>query len=290
MVIKEKGYTHWDGEFSVSRFPWWPITRNGIRLAFKRKFFKFLFFSALIPALVFLVGIYVSERIDDFQFMVRDAGPQVFQVNPGYFFQYFTNDFLLFMVVMIIVLCGAGLISDDLRHNSLQLYFSRPLKKKHYFIGKASVIVFFLFIITLIPGIVFFLFKLLFSGNFEFFSSYPWLLLSIFLYSILVTGFFAFYTLLISSLSKNRRYVAIQIWVIYIFSDILFGIFWEIFKSPYFSLISIKYNLKQIGAALFKQNPIYDVPWILSLLVLLLICGASAFVLKKKIKGVQVIK
>jgi ABC-type transport system involved in multi-copper enzyme maturation permease subunit len=236
------------------------------------------------------VGIYVSERIEDFQFMVQDAGNQIFKVNPAYFFQYFTNDFLLFMMVMIIVLCGAGLISDDLKYNSLQLYFSRPLKKKHYFIGKASVIVFFLFIITLIPGIVFFLFKLLFSGSFEFFATYPWLLLSIFIYSIFVTAFFAFYTLLFSSLSKNRRYVAIQIWVIYIFSDIFFGIFYEIFRSPYFSLISIKFNLKQVGAALFKQNPIYNVPWILSLIVLLLICGVSAFILKKKIKGVQVIK
>ena len=51
-------------------------------------------------------------------------------------------------LVMILVFCGAGLISDDLKFNSLQLYFSRPITKRDYFLGKASVIVFFLFFVT----------------------------------------------------------------------------------------------------------------------------------------------
>jgi hypothetical protein len=59
MTIKEKGYTHWDGEFRDGKLPWWPITRNGIKLTFKKKAFKFFFFATLFPALVFLAGIYI---------------------------------------------------------------------------------------------------------------------------------------------------------------------------------------------------------------------------------------
>ncbi len=44
MPIREKGYTHWDGEFQPKKFFWWPITRYGIKLTFKKKFFKFVFF------------------------------------------------------------------------------------------------------------------------------------------------------------------------------------------------------------------------------------------------------
>lgn len=289
MTIKEKGYTHWDGELQDGRFPWWPITRIGIKLTFKRKFFKFFFALTLIPALVWLVGIYVSERLEDFKFMM-EGETDFLNVDPMYFKTYFTNEFLLFMVVMIMVFCGAGLIADDLKHNALQLYFARPLKKRDYLTGKAAVIFFFLSILTLVPGIVFIIFKLIFAGNFQFFVSYPWLVLSVIGYSLLITIFFAFYTLLLSSIGKNRRYVAILIFGVYVFSDIFSAIFKEIFNSQYFYLISIKSNLQQVGAVLFGQRTPWNFPWFYSLLVIAAICLFSAYMLKRKVRGVEIIK
>ena len=289
MTIKEKGYTHWEGELKEGKFSWLPITKWGIKLTFRKKFFKLLLFLSLVPALVFLVGIYISERLEDFQFMIRES-TQFIDINPNYFKAYFTNDFLLFTMVIILVFCGAGLISDDLKYNSLQLYFARPLKKKDYFLGKVSVIVFFLFIITLIPGLILFLMKLIFSGSFRFFLTFPFLPLAIIVYSVFVTGFFSFYTLLLSSLSKNRRYVSIFIFGLYIFSDILFGIFYGIFGSKYFALLSIKSNLQQVGTSIFNQKTPYDFPWIYSFLVLFLLCILSGFVLQKRVRGVEIIK
>ena len=289
MTIKEKGYTHWDGEFIDKKFSWWPITRNGIKLAFKKKFFKFLLFITLIPAIVFLIGVYVSERIKDFRSMI-DGPTDFLRVNPAYFKAYFTNDFLMFMIVFILVFAGAGLISDDLKFNSLQLYFSRPIKKRDYFLGKASVIVFFLFIITLIPGLVLFIMKLIFSGSFRLIASYPWLFFSIIGYSVVVTVFFSIYVLFLSSLSKNRRYVIILIFGFYFFSDILFGIFFGIFRNPYFSLLSLKVNLQQVGAVIFDQNTAYDVPWFYSFLIITCFCISACFILKNKVKGVEIVK
>jgi ABC-type transport system involved in multi-copper enzyme maturation permease subunit len=289
MTIKEKGYSHWEGELAEKRFPWWPITRFGIRSTFRKKFFKIFFFGSLIPAVVFLVGIYISERLEDFRSMIRQPG-DFLTVDPGYFKSYFCGDFLLFMMVMILVFCGAGLISDDLKHNSLQLYFSRPLKKNQYFLGKASVVFFFLFMVTLVPGLVFFIMKLIFAGSLKFFVTYPWLPLSIIGYSFLVTLFFALYTLFLSSLSKNRRYVSILIFAVYIFSDIIFGIFYEIFRNQYFALISLKVNLKQLGAFIFNQKLPYSIPWIYSLLIIFSLSLLAAIYLRKKVKEVTIVK
>jgi len=289
MTIKERGYTHWDGELRDGRFPWWPITRMGIKLTFKRRFFKLFFGLTLMPALVWLVGIYISERLEDFKFMM-EGETDFLNVNPLYFKTYFTNEFLLFMVVMIMVFSGAGLISDDLRHNALQLYFARPLKKRDYLTGKAAVIFFFLLILTLVPGVVFILFKMIFAGNFQFFVSYPWLILSVVAYSLLLTTFFAFYTLLMSSVGKNRRYVSILIFGVYFFSDIFSAIFREIFRSQYFFLLSIKTNLQQIGAVLFRQRTPFNIPWFYSLLVIVAICLFAAYLLKRKVRGVEIIK
>jgi ABC-type transport system involved in multi-copper enzyme maturation permease subunit len=289
MTIKEKGYTHWDGSFVHKKFPWWPITRYGIKLTFRRKFFKLLFILALAPGLVFLAGIYISERLEDFRFMIQ-GDTQFLTIDPTYFKAYFTNEFMLFMIVMMLIFCGAGLISDDLKYNSLQLYFSRPISKSDYFMGKAAVIVFFLFIVTLIPGLIFIIMKLLFAGNFEFLAKYPWLPFSVIAYSILVTVFFSFYTLFLSSINKNRRYVAILMFGLYFFTEILFEILKDVFRSEYFALLSIRANIQQVGYALFRQNLPHDVPWVLALTVIVGFCVLGGFVLKGKIKGVEIVK
>jgi ABC-type transport system involved in multi-copper enzyme maturation permease subunit len=289
MTIREKGYTHWDGELKERRLPWWPITWLGIRLAFKKKYFKFIYFGSFIPAFVFLAGIYISERIEDFRYMIKGS-TKILEVNPAYFKTYFTSDFLLFMMVMILVVSAAGLISDDLKYNSLQLYFSRPLEKRDYLIGKAAIIFFFLLLLTVVPGFLFIIFKLLFSGGFHFIASYPWLPFSVIVYSLLLTSFFCLYALFLSSLSKNRRYVSILIFAAYLFLDILFGFFYENFRKPAFALLSLKVNLQQLGAYIFKQKPAYPVPWYWSFLILLAICSLAYFVLRSKIKGVEVVK
>ena len=289
MTIKEKGYAHWDGEFLDKKFPWWPITRYGIKLTFRRKQFKFIFPLSLLPAVFFLAGIYVSERLEDFPFFGRET-VEFLQINPSYFKAYLASNFMIFLIVIIVIFCGSGLICDDLKHNALQLYFSRPIKKKDYFFGKTAVIVFFLFILTLVPGLVFFIMKLVFSGSFKFFFSYPWLPLSIIGYSVVVTAFFSFFTLFLSSLSKNRRYVTILIFGTYILSDIFYSIFYDIFSNHYFSLLSLRANLQQVGAVFFSQKTPYPIHWIYSLLVLSGICVLAGFVLRKKVKGVEIVK
>jgi ABC-type transport system involved in multi-copper enzyme maturation permease subunit len=289
MTIREKGYFHWEGALRQRHFSWWPITRLGVRLAFRKKGFKFLYFGAFVPALAFLVGIYISERIGEFRYMIKGSS-QLLEVNPAFFKTYYTSDFLLFMMVMLMVVGGAGLIADDLRYNALQLYFSRPLEKRDYLAGKASVLVAFLLSLTLVPGLAFVLFKLLFSGSFRFVVSYPWILLSVTAYSAAVTAFFCLYTLLLSSLSRNRRYVSILLFAVYLVSDILSGIFYGNFKNPLFALLSLKANLQQMGAFLFKQKPPYDIPAGWSMLVLAAVGAVAWLVVNRRVRSVEVVK
>jgi ABC-type transport system involved in multi-copper enzyme maturation permease subunit len=289
MPISERGYIHWQGRLDEGRSPWRPIARLGLKLSFKRKFFKFALGTSLLPAFIFMVGVYISERIDDFKFMMRGER-RLLAVNPEFFNAYFTGDFLLFMMVMLMVLAGAGLIADDLKYNSLQLYFARPVRKRDYLFGKMGIAAFFLLLLTLVPGTLFILLKLIFSGSFKLLTEYPWLPLSVVLASFVLTGFFSLYTLFVSSLGKNRRYVSILLFLIYLFSDIFFGIFYGLFRQPAFCLMSIKCNLQQVGAAIFRVPGRYDVPWLYSALVLIAIAGAAAFVLQRKIRGVEVIR
>jgi hypothetical protein len=141
-----------------------------------------------------------------------------------------------------------------------------------------------------VPGLLVLVFKLIFAGSFKFLFAYPWLVFSIIGYSAFLSLFFAFYTLLLSALSKNSRYVMILVFMIYLFSDILYGILQSIFRTPYMSLFSIRANIDQVGALIFAQKLSHNVPAFWSILVLGGICALSAIVLHRKIRGVEVIR
>ena len=58
---------------------------------------------------------------------------------------------------------GPNLISQDLRYNALPLYFSRPLRRIDYFVGKLGVIVALLGMVIIVPAVVAYVLGLLFS-------------------------------------------------------------------------------------------------------------------------------
>ena len=104
-VVREKGYTHWDGRLAERRFPWLPITRTGIRLAFRKRGFKFVFAGAFLPAFVALGGLYVSERLEDFKALVQ-SNRALLKIDPNYFKLFLTNQSALFWLVLVLVFAG----------------------------------------------------------------------------------------------------------------------------------------------------------------------------------------
>jgi ABC-type transport system involved in multi-copper enzyme maturation permease subunit len=288
-VIREKGYAHWDGKLAERRFRWWPIARSGIRLAFRKKAFRFFFAGGFLPAFFALGGLYVSERLEDFKALVQ-SNRALLRIDPGYFKTFLVNPGFLFLIIVILIFAAAGLVADDLKHNSLQLYFSRPLTKKDYLLGKMSVVGFFVLALTGLPWLVLIVFKLIFAGNLKFLAEYPLLPLSIIGYAALLTVFFAFYFMLLSASSRNARYVAILVFTTYIFSDVLSGILTGIFRTPYMGLFSLRANIQQAGSFLFGAKPPLAVPAGWSFAVLGAICVLALAVLDRKIRGVEVIK
>lgn len=287
--VRERGYTAWNGALVERRFPWSPIARTGIGLAFKKKRFKAFFAVSLAPSLVFLAGIYISERLEDFRKMIKGTG-KFLTVDPAFFSNYFTNDALLLFIILLLAMAGSGLVADDIRNNALQLYLSRPLGKKDYILGKLAVPAFFVAVVTLIPGILFVLFKLIFSGSFSFLAQYPWIPLSVVGESLIYVAFFSIYTLALSAASRNSRFVMVVMILVYVFSDVLYGILWAIFRNPATALISLKNDLKQVSAAMFGIKPPFAVhpAWSFAILAVLVLAG-FLFV-KKRIRGVEVIK
>ena len=254
MTIREKGYANWEGETAASLFRWLPIFLTGVRSVFRKKFSKLLFSLTISPFLVFLIAIYVTTKPE---LKILAGLIKQLKSDAMIFQSFYTNEFLVFMLVVVSIFSGADLISADLRFKALPLYFSRPLSKADYLAGKMTVILFYLLLFTLIPGLLLLVFKIVFTGRMAVSFS---LLAAITIFPIIVALFFGSLTLALSILSANSKLIKILIFLVYIFSDNIARVLKNIFHNDLFYLFSIPKNVYQLGAFLFRTGEKWNYP------------------------------
>jgi ABC-2 type transport system permease protein len=222
MPIFDQGYQHWSGELSGHGWRWLAVTRHGVRAGMKNRLLRYVLFAAWTPA-VALAGILrvwgLLERgnssiVSFASFLHRSmlADPAQFRVDIwrlafGYFLQV-----ELFTSMVLILLVGPDLISQDLRFNAMPLYFSRPLRRLDYFLGKLGVIVAFLGMVVIAPSVVAYILGLFFSSSLSVFRDTIGILVNSILYGLIISVSAGMTALALSALSRNSRYVALS-WV-----------------------------------------------------------------------------
>ncbi len=284
MPVREEGYHKWNGKLKEKFINWFPITKNGISYVYHKKKSKLLFYFASMPFFLFLIAIYVSEKPE--LRMFKNLIKQI-QTDALLFKTYYTNGFLMFMLVILTLFAGAELISRDLRYKSLSLYLSRPLTKLDYLKGKFSTIIFYLLLFTLLPGYLLILAKFLFA---EHFSISITVVIGSFFYPLLFSMFFSSFILMLSSFSPSSRFINIVFIGTYFVSDIIAKILSNIFHISFYNIISIKElfvnSAKLIFGVYDKSRNIVDL--YLSIVIILLLTIVFFVTIFFKIKKAEV--
>jgi ABC-2 type transport system permease protein len=222
MPIFDQGYQHWSGALSGHAWRWYTVTRHGVRVGMKNRFLRILMIVAWLPAagLAFMLCVWgLHERGSDLVkpllnllgFMGADALREPLKYRLEYWticYSTFLNVELRFSMILVL-LVGPGLISQDLRFNALPLYFSRPLRRIDYFVGKLGVIAAFLGMILIVPTLVAYALGLLFSLDLSIIPDTIGLLLAAVGYGVVMTLSAGLFVLGLSSLSRNSRYIAL---------------------------------------------------------------------------------
>jgi ABC-type transport system involved in multi-copper enzyme maturation permease subunit len=281
MDIREKGYSHWQGELKTSHYNWLPIFLNGIKAIFKKKYAKLIFAMSGSTFIIFLLAVYVSTKPE---LKILSELVRLLKSDAALFKTFYSNNFLIFMLVILSSFSGADLISTDLKFKAFPLYFARPLSRGDYLLGKFSIILFYLLLFTLVPGILLLLFKMIFTGSL---AVSPLLLLAIVVFPLLECIFLASLTLTLSSLSANTKFIQIAIFLVYIFSNNLAQILKSIFKSDYFFLISLQDNIEQMGSFLFRLQPARAYPAWLAVIPPVAISLLAVWLLSWRIKKAE---
>lgn len=279
MPIYDLGYRHWSGEWTSHPYRWWVITRQGINLLVHKRRFMALMALSAIPFMVRAVMLYLSSSLG--------RSLPLLQIN-GKFFEEFLSQ-QMFFTFIIAIYAGAGLVSNDLKANALQIYLSKPITRRDYVIGKLGVLVFFLSLPTLVPALLLYLLAILFGTNLTYFRDNLWVLASIVAYSLAIVFTYALVMLALSSLSKSSRFAGINFAAVFFFSQILYGILSQILRTTWVAWVSLGNNLTQIGDLLFSSTAHYRCPTWLSAVVLAVLLTGSTWIVHNRVKAVEVV-
>lgn len=255
MTIREKGYHSWTGELNTTGILWMPMFRYGIRTVAKKKFSKGLYALMMVPFIIFMIALWAAANPELRAF--RGIARWLQWGDDAFFHTFFTNHNIVFLFIMMAVFAGAELISNDIRTNSFPLYFARPLERRDYIFGKYAIVLFYLLLFSVVPGVMLYIFKFIFTGKLVIQFH---VLLGLLLVPVISSVFIASITLMISSMTGNARHVKIFIFMAYMFSAGLAQTTVELFGNSHFYMLSMHHNIMQMASFIFGLKPAFRFP------------------------------
>ena len=184
MPIHDLGYRAWQGRLmpEVTRF--WVIAQTGIALAWKNRWLRRLLLLAWVPALYLGVVLFLFEqalaRPDYLQIALEfaslfpgiDVVREALQTGDPAVARHTAWTWLLLtffrypqglLMALLVGLIAPQLEDKDVHSRAFLRYFSRPLTRVEYILGKLAVVCAYLMMITTIPALSLYLLGVLLS-------------------------------------------------------------------------------------------------------------------------------
>ncbi|MDX2037333.1 MAG: ABC transporter permease subunit [Isosphaeraceae bacterium] len=267
MPIFDQGYQHWDGRLSGHAFRWLAITRQGVNTMARLKAVRWVIILAWGPALLLTVFLSIwglieqkSELLTPFLNIlqalpeeIRD-GPKAYRKTIWTIAYYNFYALEIYFALLITAIVGPNLISQDLRFNAIPLYFSKPLRRIDYFIGKLGVVATFIGAVTILPAVLAYVMGVSFSLEWSVITDTWPILVGAIGHGLIVCISSGTLILAISSLSKNSRYVA-ALWVgFWLVSGAASGILLQTVREPWCELIAYQRNIDNVRNAMLDTQ------------------------------------
>ena len=301
MAVYEQLYGAYEGESRSARSRFLVIPRYALREVFKSKLIVTIFILCFIYPLVASILVYLHHNANALALLkinVRELLP-----IDASFFQTFVQVQGAFALILT-VLVAPPLISRDLSNNALPLYLCRPLSRAEYILGKMTVIVFLLSLITWISGLLIFFFQSSLAG-FEWLWANLWMIWAIFFGFTVWIIVLSLLALAVSSLLKWRVMASGALLGIFFVPSAFGAIINQLFLTRAGHLISLWATMNSIWRGLFglfeRQTGsisdrqfgeiiLLEPPLWISWLVVALVCAVCLWLLARKVRAYEVIK
>jgi ABC-type transport system involved in multi-copper enzyme maturation permease subunit len=279
--IYDQAYKPWEGTLVPKPKTWWVIARTGVRLLWQKWLIVLLIFSSF-PFAVRAVQIYINSRMGE-DSKLESLAKQL-EINAGFFEGFLKGQ--SFLLILVLVIAGAGLIARDREFRALSLYFSRPVDFWDYVGGKFLVLAFYAGLITLAPALLLFVIQLFLTSDATFIKEYFWI-------PFAVTGAFAVTIAVLGSLMlavsaiAGSRSAAILFFAVIWFPEIMRNILTRIPSVGYYSVSA---DLRQILSLFLGTERPYEFSPVGAAVALVVFLVVSIAVLKLRIRPTEVVK
>lgn len=277
MPIHDQGYRRYTGTRRRPGCTWAVITRTGMRSIVRQRRLVALVLLAWGPFFVRAVQLYVSANFQQAAFLSATA--ETFRQFLGQ-----QGGFVFFVTIAV----GSGLIADDRRANALALYLSRPLTRSEYIAGKAVALLLVLLSVTWLPAMLLLVLQTAFSGV-GFVRTNLYLVPAITLLAVLEACVSALAMLALSSLSRNRRFVAFMYAGIVFFTAGVATTVRGMTGRDSLAWVSPSGSIGILGDAIFRLPVRHDVPVAVAFISIVLMVAASLVVLRRCVRAVDVV-
>jgi len=256
MAIYTQDYRKWEGTYRKRQYKILGIIHFGIKRVWSSKWVKICLILGWIPTIFFIV---LSILFSPFITALFSEGMNQFYFN-------FLN-LQIIWTILLTATAGSSLISEDIENKSITLYYSSPIEKIDYFLGKFGIIGSFISLVTVLPStILYWVLNLV--------SSTPirenlWIWGASVLSSFLIIVFLGILILSLSSLTDNSKYVGASFFGLILGSSVIAGILYEVTNNKWAILISLLENLSIIREKIFKIALERPIEWYYSFSLIL---------------------
>jgi ABC-2 type transport system permease protein len=285
MAVYRRGYQRYQGPTTSRRARFMVLPRFAWRRLFQQRLIALLMLVALIWPLLCALFIYVSNHAE----LLKGMGKQ---------FQNFVevkgNFFIIFMqvqasfAIFLAALAGPGLIAPDLANNALPLYFSRPLSRTEYALGRLLTLFGMLSLVTWVPGLLLFSMQVGMADKSWFATNWR--------IGLGIIAGFAVWILLVSLVAlAGSAYAKLRV----VAGGIVLGFFFilggastminAVFRSTWGSLLSPTWATRRLWYAMLDVAPPAGPGVWGCILALAAIMGLLLLVLERKLRPVEVI-
>ena len=151
MSVVDRSYRGYAGALTSERWRFLILTRFALANALSGRLVQLLLTASLMASLVFLVIIYLHVNLDALQMLAINL-ESLIPIDEKFFYVFLETQTAIGFLLTALV--GPGLISADLAHGALPLYFARPLSRAEYILGKGLALGTVLSLVTWVPGLL----------------------------------------------------------------------------------------------------------------------------------------
>ena len=154
MAVYKKTYRPYEGSLTPSWSRLFVITRYAFEDLRRSKFLNVFYCLSFAYPLICALLIYVNHNTSALKVLGVQSASGIISINLTFFFNLLGWQSMLALFLAAFI--GPGQVSPDLANNALSLYLARPFSRVEYVLGKMSVLMVLMSLMTWVPGLLLF--------------------------------------------------------------------------------------------------------------------------------------